>query len=254
MIAPSIHRPLAARRISAAKSAPVPRALVRIRASPGCSPPLRRTRSLAARPLITKPSASSGHSLVWPPARLVRASRNTSFAPRSICRSSASDFVGALNGIPATASADCGVAPIANTSPRAWFAAIWPNRYGSSTMAGKKSTDCTSAWPGGTSRIAASSRALRPAGTSSRQKGSIASSAPSRAVAPSLDAQPLQRMSLSGGAGSPGASAGAAGGAAEAGSMAGKRWNLSMKRRSIQSFQRQTQPPSTDQAPREATA
>ena len=56
-------------------------------------------------------------------------------------------------------------APIAKQSPSAWLAAIWPNRKGSSTMARKKSTDCTSTWPAGSSSTAPSSGNSRPTST-----------------------------------------------------------------------------------------
>ncbi len=91
-IAACTQRARATPRMSAASSVPVPIGLVRISASPGRSPPLRRKRSRATRPLMAKPSDSSTPSLVWPPTSAQPASRSTALAPAIMADRSASTF------------------------------------------------------------------------------------------------------------------------------------------------------------------
>ncbi|MDT4854092.1 hypothetical protein FQZ97_883790 [compost metagenome] len=123
----------------------------------------------------------------------------------------------------------------------------------------KKSTVCTMALPGGTRTTAASSGACRPIITSSRSTGCRLPSARVRMLAPTLAPQPPQRMAIAEIAwrDSSALSTRLLVGAAAAGlasAMAGSSVNLRMKRRSIQSFQVQTQFPAKPMAPREATA
>ncbi|MCY1546935.1 hypothetical protein D9M68_829620 [compost metagenome] len=123
----------------------------------------------------------------------------------------------------------------------------------------KKSTVCTMALPGGTRTTAASSGACSPISTSSRCTGCSCPKARLRMLAPTLAPQPPQRMAIAemaccdSSALSTRLLAGAADGVAP-GAISGSSVNLRMKRRSIQSFQVQTQFPAKPMAPREATA
>ena len=254
-IAPSIHRPFARSRISAANRVPVPIPLVSTSRSPGRRPPLRRTASASASPVNDSPRASSAPSAVCPPTSAAPASLSTSTAPASSCARVSSTFRSSPNGTVATASAVCASAPIAKTSPRQWLAAISPNTNGSSTMARKASTVRTSTLPGGTRTTAASSGASRPTSTSSRRTGVNRASTRSRGVAPTFDPQPPQRIAAaaiarrSSGAASPAATAGAAGAR-----IAGRSAYRAMNRRSIQSLQRHARAPSNERVPRPPTA
>ena len=122
----------------------------------------------------------------------------------------------------------------------------------------KKSTVCTIALPGGTRTTAASSGECSPISTSSRSIGASAPSARDSTVAPTFAPQPPQRIATaeSACAASSASSRTPAGARAIAagGAIAGKSLKRAMKRRSIQSFQRQTQAPLKPIAPREATA
>ena len=137
---------------------------------------------------------------------------------------------------------------------------IRPNSHGSSIIERKASTDCTSSFPGGSEATAASSGASRPTTTSSRRTGSSRATTRSSSVAPTFDPQPPQRMATtdSSRTTSGGARPGGRGGSrllpVVSWSITGSSVNRRMKRRSIQSFQRQTQAPSADIRPREATA
>ncbi len=110
---------------------------------------------------------------------------------------------------------------------------------------------------------AASSGACRPISTSSRAIGCTPASARESTVAPTLAPHPPQRIAMAEIACACSASASgtrvvpAAASASESARFAGIGSNslyLRMKRRSIQSFQRQTHSPRTQSAPREATA
>ena len=92
---------------------PVPNGLVRMRPSPGFSPPLRNAAAAGTRPLTAKPSASSAPSLVCPPTSAQPASRSTSFAPAIIAVRSASILLSIPKGTVAIASAVCGSPPMA---------------------------------------------------------------------------------------------------------------------------------------------
>ena len=122
----------------------------------------------------------------------------------------------------------------------------------------KKSTVCTIALPGGTRTTAASSGACKPISTSSRSTGCRLPSARVKMLAPTLAPQPPQRMAMAEMAcfDSSALSAKLLAGAVPAlpGAMAGSSVNLRMKRRSMLSFQRQTQAPAKPRRPREATA
>ena len=67
----------------AANKVPVPRGLVKIKASPGCAPVLRITcsgwpcASTSTRPLMAKPSDNSGPSPLWPPTSAQPAALST---------------------------------------------------------------------------------------------------------------------------------------------------------------------------------
>jgi hypothetical protein len=112
------------------------------------------------------------------------------------------------------------------------------------------------ALPGGTRTTAASSGACRPISTSSRVDRVKLASARDSTVAPTLAPQPPQRMAMAEMACSLCSAR-----RAESPRPAARRLRPSaefgearMKRRSIQSFQRQTQSPRAKSAPREATA
>ena len=84
-----------------------------------------------------------------------------------------------------------GTPPMANTSDKAFAAAICPNRYGSLTMGVKKSRVCTSAFPSGKRSTAASSLSDNPAITlSSKGRAGTADKTRSRTSGANLDAQP----------------------------------------------------------------
>ena len=120
----------------------------------------------------------------------------------------------------------------------------------------KKSTVCTIALPGGTRTTAASSGECSPIRTSGRSTGCSPPNARDSTVAPTLAPHPPQRMAIADNAcaaSSPSSrTAEACAGAASC--IAGNSLNRRMKRRSIQSFQRQTQAPWKCNPPREATA
>ena len=254
-IAPSIQRPFARMRISAANRVPVPIPFVSTSRFPGRRPPLRRTASASTSPVSDSPSASSPPSEVCPPTRAAPASLSTPTAPPRSCTSVSSTFRSSPNGTVATASAVCASAPIAKMSPRQWLAVICPNTNGSSTMARKASTVRTSTLPGGTRTTAASSGASRPRSTSSRRTGVNCASTRSSGVAPTFEPHPPQRIAAveiafrSSGPASPDATAGPA-----SARISGRSAYLAMNRRSIQSFQRHTRAPSTDHGPRPPTA
>jgi hypothetical protein len=123
-----------------------------------------------------------------------------------------------------------------------------PNTQGSSMNARKKSTVCTMALPGGTRMTAASSGECRPISTSSRSIGCSRASARDSTVAPTLAPQPPQRMAMAeiglGLFGGERQRARRRWGAVESAlDIGGNSLKRRMKRRSIQSFQRQTQSP-----------
>ncbi len=177
-------------------------------------------------------------------------------APDIIWNRSSSTLASRPGGTVTIAVADCASAPIAKMSPSAWLAATMPKTYGSSMKARKKSTECTTALPGGTRTTAASSGACRPISTSSRSIGRRPPSARLSTEAPTFAPQPPQRIAIAeiacAASSSPSRMDG--GCARGASGIAGNSLNLAMKRRSIQSFQRQTHRPWKPSAPREATA
>ena len=166
-----------------------------------------------------------------------------------------STFVSRPNGTVAIASAVWASAPMAKISPKQWFAVIWPNTNGSSTIARKASTVLTRTLPGGTETTAASSGASSPTSTSSRRVGCNWRSTRSSGVAPTLEPQPPHRIAAveiavnSSGEARPTSRVGA-----DPGVMAGRSRYRAMNRRSIQSFHRQTRSPSHDHQPRDPTA
>ena len=254
-MAPSIQRPLARIRMSAANRVPVPSPFVSTSRSPGRRPPLRSTAPASTSPVSDSPKASSAPSEVCPPTSAAPASLSTPTVPASNWTKVSSTFRSSPNGTVATASAVCASAPIANTSPRQWLAVISPNTNGSSTMARKASTVRTSTRPGGTCTTAASSGASSPTSTSSRRTGVNRASTRSRGVAPTFEPHPPQRIAAveiarrSSGPASPAATAGPA-----AAGISGRSAYCAMNRRSMRSFQRHAKPPSNDQGPRPPTA
>mmetsp|Transcript_33158 Transcript_33158/g.70845 ORF Transcript_33158/g.70845 Transcript_33158/m.70845 type:complete len:216 (+) Transcript_33158:246-893(+) len=125
-VAAAMAAPGAARRISAAKSTPVPIALVSTSAWLGAIPALDMRPSASAKPVMQKPRESSVPSQVCPPSREQPASLRTEQAPAIIWKSVASTLGSSPKGTTAMASAPTGGAPMAWQSERAWFAASWP--------------------------------------------------------------------------------------------------------------------------------
>ena len=116
---------------------PVPSGLVRTSRSPGRAPPLRSSLSGWAAPMTASPYFGSGSRMVWPPASVPPASRTLDDAPAKI---SVRTSRGRSSGNAAIDRANRTRPPIANTSDRAFAAAISPNVRGSSTSGGKKSS------------------------------------------------------------------------------------------------------------------
>ncbi len=109
--------------ISAAMMVPMPMGLVRSSTSPGTAPPLPMAR--AARPVTVKPMVSSAPSEVWPPTISAPAALKTSPAAcHDLGQHLAALFRATSGGRVICASATCGAAPIAQTSPSACIAAI----------------------------------------------------------------------------------------------------------------------------------
>ena len=122
-------------------------------------------------------------------------------------------------------------------------------------MARNESTVWTMTLPGGTSTTAASSGSCRPISTSLRGTGFSALSARVKTVAPTFAPHPPHRMAMAEISLITSLLARPAGRSVfSSSSMSGKLLNLSMKRRSIQFFQRHIALPLRDQMPREATA
>ena len=87
--------------------------------------------------MTASPYFGSGSRIVWPPASVPPASRTFDDAPAKI---SVMTSRGSSSGNAAIDSAKSTRPPIANTSDRAFAAAISPNVRGSSTSGGKKSS------------------------------------------------------------------------------------------------------------------
>ncbi len=115
---------------------PVPSAFVSTSASPACAPALASMRSSSTKPVTARPNLGSWSLMEWPPATMTPASRHLSAPPARICPATSSPR---QLGKHSRFKASAGRPPMAQTSERAFAAATWPNRKGSSTIGGKKS-------------------------------------------------------------------------------------------------------------------
>jgi hypothetical protein len=125
-----------------ASTSPVPSGFVRKTASPDRAPLFGQIPSGCTVPITASPYFGSASRIVCPPASSAPAARTCSSAPEN---TAASTSFGSSSGNAAIESARSGAPPIANTSFRAFVAAIRPNVAGSSTSGGKKSSVNTSA-------------------------------------------------------------------------------------------------------------
>src|SRR3954454_19264987 len=150
-------------RLAALVSAPVPSGFVRTSTSPARPPAVVRTSSGWTVPVTAIPYFGSASSIECPPTTATPAAAAASPPPRRISRrtSAPSDSSGNATRF----SADSGSPPMAQTSERAFVAAIRPNRYGSSTIGVKKSTVVTSARSSRTRTTPASSAPAAPTST-----------------------------------------------------------------------------------------
>ena len=232
--------------------------LVRISASPARRCRLStRSAPRSAKPLIAKPSASSGAS-----PGMSAGQRRAGFAQGSVRpqQELAEQVLGLLRRPEGHAGQRQRGLRFGAHGRKCRRARDWRQcarrRTGRATMAGKKGrrtapAPCREGPPRGRRRPAHPFRSERRGAGN----GSMSASTRSSTLAPSFDPQPLQRIAKAErlrGDSWPAAASDAS--AAPASSIAGRSLNLAMKRRSIQSFQVQTHLPATDHPPREPTA
>ena len=124
----------------AVESTPMPIGFVSSSTSPGLASELVSILSGCTKPVTARPYLGSSSCMLWPPVISAPASYTLSYPPfSSACTAS----MGIFSGMAIMFRQSLGSPPIAYMSERALVAAIWPKRYGSSAIGGKKSTVCT---------------------------------------------------------------------------------------------------------------